>query len=277
MEDALRYALIAAAQLSSPWLAAHGPLDPYSVTWSLSVEWYFYLLWPVALEGLRRLDPLRAARACLIAAGVCYAAAVTQPGWWFYYAPPARFAALLVGAALALRLVAGNPVLASGTDRVAVATGMAFVAGWTVLGAGPYTAAYRFIACPLTIAATVAFIVAGYQAATTGPVRLLRWGPLAALGRISYSLYLWHAIPLALIPAGWLGQPAPIVAATVVGLALAGTLLGYVLLERPFTRSRGRQLAGHPTADLDRPAYATTATGTLPPPAASGSPLRPVS
>ena len=75
--------------------------------------------------------------------------------------------------------------------------------------------------------------------------RVLSWGPLTALGRISYSVYLYHAMALALAAAhppgghgGWVGP---------IGVALSIVLggLSYALVERPslrVSRSGGAQL-----------------------------------
>ena len=75
--------------------------------------------------------------------------------------------------------------------------------------------------------------------------RTLSWRPLTALGRISYSVYLYHALALALAAAyspegqgGWIGP-----CAGVLSLVLGG--LSYALVERPslrFSRSGGAQL-----------------------------------
>ena len=75
--------------------------------------------------------------------------------------------------------------------------------------------------------------------------RALSWGPLTALGRISYSVYLYHAMALALAAAhppggqsGWVG---------LCGVALSVVLggLSYALVERPslrVSRSGGARL-----------------------------------
>ncbi|GIJ79095.1 hypothetical protein SAMN05443287_101545 [Micromonospora phaseoli] len=61
-------------------------------------------------------------------------------------------------------------------------------------------------------------------------------------------------MPITLLSSGWWGLPAPAVAAVGLGIALTGTALGYLLLERPFLRSRGGELArpGRPGVPLTR-------------------------
>ncbi|MEU3454182.1 acyltransferase [Micromonospora sp. NPDC006766] len=276
--------LVAAAQASSLWMSVTGAqIGPFSMTWSLAVEWYFYLLWPLAVLRLRALAPAVAARRVLLAAGALYLGALVQPAWWFYYGPTARFGELLVGAAVAFHLSrprssadpiadgrrpAGAPAVDGGATRPrggwpangpTVAAALAFVALWTVAGTDPYHLAYRLVAAPLTTACAVTLIMAGYRVRGPRaggrrewhPVGLLSWRPLVATGRVSYSLYLWHAVPLALLSANWWGLPVPLVGVVGIALAATGTLLSYRLLEQPFWRARGGELAG-------RPAPATT-------------------
>ncbi len=73
----------------------------------------------------------------------------------------------------------------------------------------------------------------------------LSWRPLTALGRISYSVSLYHAMALALVAAylpaghrGWVGPSG-------VGLSILLGGLSYALVERPslrFSRSGGARL-----------------------------------
>jgi peptidoglycan/LPS O-acetylase OafA/YrhL len=240
--DALRHAGVAVVQLSSPWLASDiGPLSPFDVTWSLSIEWYFYLLWPLAIPALMTLGPERATRVLIVVAAALFTIAAFQSSWWFYYGPLARFAELLAGAATAFWLSSGRSVRAGLTNAIAV-TGLAFVAAWTVFGTNPYTIAYRLAAFPVVLVTAVALILSGY-CSERGPVmRFLSWRPLTALGVISYSLYLWHTIPLVLTGGDWMGQSRAVVAGAGLGLLLVTTGLAYWYLERPFVRTHRRDL-----------------------------------
>ncbi|MGW3784250.1 acyltransferase family protein [Micromonospora chokoriensis] len=256
-ETSLRHGLVAAIQATSLWVTLGGtPIDPFSMTWSLSVEWYFYLLWPLAVLRLRRMPAARATRLALVAAGAVYLAAAVQPAWWFYYGPLAHTSELLVGAAIAFPLAQGRTLRLRIGGRPVLVAAFTFVALWTALGSDPYSPAYRLVALPLTVGCAVLFILSGYEARPVGPARLLSWRPLVATGRISYSLYLWHTLPIVLLSRNWLGLPSIAVGVIGIGIALGGTALSYHLLERPFLRSRGNELAvsrGQETASSIRP------------------------
>ena len=79
---------------------------------------------------------------------------------------------------------------------------------------------------------------------------MLEWQPLRFLGRISYSLYLWHVLffnadSLALVHSRWLrelSQPH-----TKYLCALAAAVGSYYLLEKPFIRL-GHRVAPPATA-----------------------------
>ncbi|WFE49292.1 acyltransferase [Micromonospora sp. WMMD1155] len=243
-ETPLRHGLVAAVQASSLWITLGGaPIDPFSMTWSLSVEWYFYLLWPLAVLRLRRLPAARAARLTLLAAGGVYLVAAVQPGWWFYYGPLAHTSELLVGAAIAFPLAHGWTPRLRIDGRLLLVAAFTFVALWTTFGSDPYSPAYRLVALPLTVGCAVLFILSGYEARPPGPARLLSWRPLVAAGRISYSLYLWHTLPIVLLSRNWLGLPSITVGVIGIGIAVGGTALSYHLLERPFLRPRGNELS----------------------------------
>ena len=82
------------------------------------------------------------------------------------------------------------------------------------------------------------------------PTRLLEWRPLRLLGRLSYSLYLWHVVFFTE------GPLAPVHSRLLLalsqrpwkyGCALAAALLSYYLIEKPLIRL-GHRLAPPATA-----------------------------
>jgi peptidoglycan/LPS O-acetylase OafA/YrhL len=231
-------AVWAASQHGSLWLPA---LHPFGQTWSLAIEWYFYLLWPVVvlLARARGVSARRLAIGSLVAAVPLYAMALPLRDFWFYFTPPARFAELLVGAALALAYQVGGLPTTPWRHATAASVGALVVIGTiTVLAPAAHSALYRYVDVPATVAATVVLIHAGYSN-PGGPVhRLLghRW--LALVGRCSYSLYLWHIVPLLLLERAWLPVSTPVRGLLVVAATVVLTALSYRFLERPFLRGR---------------------------------------
>ena len=198
--------------------------------WSLSVEEHFYLFWPTLLvwTGVRR--------AWIWAVGLSVLSAAWR--WWGLFPgndsrTDLRLDSLLMGATVAFLLHSGR--------------GRAWLerclnpAAWVVTLA-LLVAAIRFEAqfaasllIPLLIAGTV-----------THPdwalSRVLDWKPFRALGRISYSLYLWQQI---FLYPPW--QPRPLGGGVQrlpwsLLLALGCAVVSYFVVERPSIRW-GRRLS----------------------------------
>jgi peptidoglycan/LPS O-acetylase OafA/YrhL len=103
-------------------------------------------------------------------------------------------------------------------------------------------------------AAAVGLIFSGIASPGSRIPLALSAGPLAALGRGSYSLYLWHTVPLAVIwELGRLHTTLPVFTLSSLVFVACASSLSYHLLERRFMRSRStalvaRQALGRPTA-----------------------------
>lgn len=241
-DTAWRAAIAAGLQVMSPLLAeGFEQMEPFGITWSLAVEWYFYLAWPLAVRALAKLPRTTAAKWCVGIAVFAFAAALVQPAAWFYFGPVGRIGEMSAGAALAFWTLGG---LSPSTTlvRPLIWAAPVFIGGWTLFGPNVYSWGYRLAAFPLTIIFTLALIAAGNLAARHPVVSLLEWRPLVRIGGISYSLYLWHTLPIVLIPRDWFGLP--LTALAVLGLTLVAvtTWLGFVLLEKPFMHRRGSDL-----------------------------------
>ena len=210
-------------------------LQPLLHTWSLGVEGQFYLVFPLVLMATRR-RPRAAVAALAGLAALSFAlgawGAVHRPVPAFYLLP-GRAWELLVGGLLAL----GTPTVLAGRRHagdVAVAAGLAAIGLAAALygAATPFPGAAALLPCLGAI-----LVIAGGEGRGRMSSLLAARAP-AWLGRISYSLYLWHWPVIALARYGRgpdlpLGLRAALLAATV---ALAG--LSYATIERPFIARR---------------------------------------
>ena len=246
--DVLERSGLAMVQLT--WLpeALGHTMDPFRQTWSLASEWYFYLLWAPLVLWLRRSRPAADAAALdVVAAAVLYLVpAILFSSSWYYFSPMARFGEILAGGALALAMQA-SPDLVQRLRTPDWLAGLAIllVAAYVVAAPNPYAdaTALRFVGGPLAVAATLVLVVHGYRGGDGPTLRLLRWRPIALLGQVSYSLYLWHFLPVYLIDKDVIRLPTPVLGLLGVAAAAVLTALSYRFLEKPFLSNRTDALA----------------------------------
>jgi peptidoglycan/LPS O-acetylase OafA/YrhL len=216
---------------SVDYFAATTSPSPFLHFWSLSVEEQFYLVWPalIVLLTWRGGSSRRLIAALLIGVVASFVLSIwltdTSPARAFYLLPT-RVWQLGVGGLLALIGVAG-------TSRRAGAVAWAGLAAVAVAGVA-LTAEmpYPGLAALLPTAGAVALLYGG--GAPSGPVRLLAAAPLRFLGKISYSLYLWHW-PLLVLPLMFLERAltgVEVVAS--VAVAIGVSWLSWRFVEQPF-------------------------------------------
>jgi peptidoglycan/LPS O-acetylase OafA/YrhL len=231
--------------------------SPFLHFWSLGVEEQFYLIWPLlflaaAWHGSRRR--IGAALVGLIIVSLAASLWLTDrnPGYAFYLLPT-RAWQLASGGLLAL--IVSSPLRVPSAMARLSTVGL-IAAGWAgavgliaaALLFGSNTA-YPGLAAIVPTIAAVALIASG--AARFGPGALLRLAPLRFLGKISYSLYLWHwpililgalALNHSLAFAGSANGPLTWLSpAQACGLALAAVAvaaLSWAWIEEPFRRGQ---------------------------------------
>ncbi|OMC20543.1 acyltransferase [Mycobacterium colombiense] len=226
------------------YLASDAP-SPFQHYWSLGVEEQFYLVWPVLIIAVawsvRRIPLLRGAatRATpyAVVLAVLAAASLTAGALWTRTSPSWAFFSLPTRA---WELAAGGLVALSLQQWRRLSLRTASIAGWgglvlilvTCTQLNSHTP-YPGTEALLPVLGTALMIGGGAVTGGLGVGRLLCRPAIRAIGRISYSWYLWHWPVLLLMPA-LLGEPAGLPArlsATAVSAGLAVITLH--LVENP--------------------------------------------
>lgn len=236
--DAAVSGALALSQANSVLLGL-GIYHPVSlgITWSLSAEWIFYLIWPVLLLSGQRFGARALAIVALAAAIALYVGSLWGSGDWFYFGPVARGGQMMAGAWLALAIVTWKPGVRIGQAfRLLGPACLIAVLWWVFYGALESADIYRLVGFPLVTAATLGLIVSGLAAPSSGMIELLsaRW--IAALGRGSYSIYLWHTVPIAMIAGVGATWSMEWKWAFLIGVTAGTSWLSYRFLEKPYLK-----------------------------------------
>ena len=213
---------------SRPWIFGH--------LWSLSIEEQFYLLWPFAVKKWHR-------HKTAILLSVFLAAPIFRAALYAFKVQsgpllgslPVRADQLAIGCLLA--------IFAPRLPKVSGYLALVMVFAVIIIPCFAASSAARtlfmlFFLRPLLHVSLAGCILHVIQV----PYRALNWPPVAWLGKISYSVYLWQELfyPNSPLNLGHAGLPA----------ALACACLSYYLVEQPMLRLR--EVLGQKTAPVDR-------------------------
>ncbi len=216
-------------------------------TWSLAIEWQFYLLWPPLLYAfLKRIKTRRKV------AWIALLIALLSWGWRLfltlngeaaeriYNGLDCRIDGLLLGASIALFL-SDRPTRDSWSAAVRqrshsfylIAAALFLLAFLNGEWDGSSTFVLYLVLAELSAAVLIVVILLGEQELWW--IRVISWPPLVLVGAISYGIYLWHyPIYRLFVDLGWGSGRYLIGIAFPISALIA--YLSWRFLERPVLR-----------------------------------------
>ncbi|MGX5851263.1 acyltransferase family protein [Mesorhizobium sp. PL10] len=244
-------ALLAFLGASNIWLAGRdnayfdprAEFNPFTHTWSLGVEEQFYLLFPflmalTVVQGLKRSGSHTFWLAVTVSlASLLVCAEATRSNLQFaFYQIPSRFWELGVGMALALSVSSWRRSIVSlprfGVEGIGFIGVAAVAASLLLTDASGFP--YPWALFP--VLGTAAMIAAVAVRSDTALATALASRSSTFVGRISYSLYLWHW-PVFVLARWTVGLDTLSVRLTAVAVAVIFAIASYEFIEKPFRGS----------------------------------------
>jgi peptidoglycan/LPS O-acetylase OafA/YrhL len=235
---------------------AHLSQGVFAPGWSLAMEEQFYLVWPPVLafflyRGFRRRSVAWFGAAAVLASCVlAYVLYETPKGIAtpdIYFSPVANVAPLLLGCVLALALTherartffAGRVGAWSTWIGIGVIVAIAAMLGNGSLIGDDWKNEPLFFGVLLpAVGLGTTLLIAGVVSRKTALGSFLGLRPLAWFGRnVSYSLYLWHMIVMALLDPFVSGLGGKLL---LLGASVAVATASHFVIEKPFLRVKKR-------------------------------------
>jgi peptidoglycan/LPS O-acetylase OafA/YrhL len=217
-------------------------------SWSISVEAFFYALFPIlafALLRAFRAAPAYAALGAAFAVWLLEVAVLTPQhatidDWRFYVFPPARLADFVVGMLVGIAVLRGD---AAGRWRLR-GTSMEMLAvtavGLSVIFSPLAPLALRFSAVLMPAWAFTIYVFAARRGALS---RALQHPILVRLGEVSFAFYLIHLAVIVCVTQ-WLGTNHPLFVTVAFGVTLGLSFVLFHGVEQPMRRRIRRAFDG---------------------------------
>ncbi|MEI7560098.1 MAG: acyltransferase family protein [Actinomycetes bacterium] len=234
---------------ATDYFAQTNAVSPLQNYWSLAVEEQFYIVWPLLFMVAARLGWTKRKRdghnwrgqattAILILTGTSLLWSIIATGdnsVGAYFSPFTRAYELGIGATVAILVPAIQARMTPHISRLSGLSGLALIAlGLFVLGpATPYPGAWALIP---TVAAAL-LIIAGLCVDLPNPAgAALSVRPARFLGRISYSIYLWHWPIIVFATAEYGALANPVKSLILLPSVILIAWVSYRFVEQPFRK-----------------------------------------
>jgi peptidoglycan/LPS O-acetylase OafA/YrhL len=254
LATAFRDAAYAATQTTAfAWAAGTDVHPVFQATWSLTVEWVYYLMFPAVLILLRRRFSTRLVHRQLMVLSIAlFVVGLYLSPKLFYLLPVANLAVLFAGATLATwhERLRG---IETRVDNGRTAMALLMLAVLPVLPGHTLGWGWKLAVVPAAAVSTLVIIHGCWG--KTRAANLLSVKPLQQIGLRAYSLYLWH------LPIMWLawvtvpGSNRIMKALIALGVLALLVPISFSLLERPALRRRptGAAIGQHGREPIPNP------------------------